>query len=288
MRRGDTISRIATRYGLEEVDLIRLNRLRNGNRIFIGQTIQLSTPVGESEKSVAPPAQITVAVPEPAPADPPDVVEEAPADEKIGVAASERDEASDQNTNPPGESAPSLVADPSDYSVSSDGSIEVQAVETLGHYAEWLGVRASRLRALNRMRYGDPVVVGHRLRLDFSRVPTDQFERQRLEFHRETQGEFFERFEIAGTQVHVMRRGDSLWTLSKRKYRVPLWLLRQYNPDLDFEDLQPGTQITIPLLKPHKGDGDAAATQSLESAGLQVQVPVEAHRLGGEGLLDLK
>ena len=30
-----------------------------------------------------------------------------------------------------------LLADPSDYSVAADGSIEVQATETLGHIAEW-------------------------------------------------------------------------------------------------------------------------------------------------------
>ena len=41
--------------------------------------------------------------------------------------------------------------------------------------------------------------------------------------------------EIAGTEIHKMRRGDSLWVLTHRKFNVPLWLLRQYNPDLDFE-----------------------------------------------------
>ncbi len=42
-----------------------------------------------------------------------------------------------------------LAADPSDYSVAGNNSIEIQASETLGHYADWLGVQAWDLRRLN-------------------------------------------------------------------------------------------------------------------------------------------
>jgi membrane-bound lytic murein transglycosylase D len=34
--------------------------------------------------------------------------------------------------------------------------------------------------------------------------------------------------------------------LTKRFSGLPIWLLRQYNPDLDFADLRPGTQIVMP------------------------------------------
>ncbi len=87
------------------------------------------------------------------------------------------------------------------------------------------------------------------MRLDFSRVSPERFENRRLEHHRTLQGKFFARFEIEGTTTHVTRRGDSLWTLAERKYQVPTWLLRQYNPDLDFGALQAGTRITVPRLK---------------------------------------
>ena len=49
-------------------------------------------------------------------------------------------------------------ADPGDYTVHDDDTIVVQAAETLGHYAEWLDVRASQLRQLNRMSFATPVV----------------------------------------------------------------------------------------------------------------------------------
>jgi membrane-bound lytic murein transglycosylase D len=142
-----------------------------------------------------------------------------------------------------------LAADPSDYGVASNHTIEVQAAETLGHYAEWLNLRASQLRRINKMRYGKPVVIGKRIKLVFSRVTPEQFEQQRKEYHRVLQEEFFTQFEIAGSEKHIIRRGDSLWTLAKRKYKIPMWLLRQYNPDLSINNVKPGTEVTFPRIE---------------------------------------
>jgi len=44
-------------------------------------------------------------------------------------------------------------------------------------------------------------------------------------------------------------RGDSLWSITQRSLKVPVWLLQQYNPDLDFGDLRPGTQISLPKVE---------------------------------------
>src|SRR5690606_27513551 len=62
-----------------------------------------------------------------------------------------------------------LAADPSDYGVAAN-TISVQALETLGHYADWLEIRTQRLRDLNRLAFGQNVVIGQALQLDFSRV----------------------------------------------------------------------------------------------------------------------
>lgn len=142
-----------------------------------------------------------------------------------------------------------LSADPSDYSVAKNDTIEIQAAETLGHYAEWLNLRASQLRKINKMRYGKPVVIGKRLKLKFNRVTREQFEEKRMEYHRELQENFFAEFQIAGTDKHKIRRGESVWVLAKRKYKIPIWLLRQYNPDLSFQKIQRGTSVTFPRLE---------------------------------------
>lgn len=150
-----------------------------------------------------------------------------------------------------------LAADPSDYSVAGDGTIEVQAAETLGHYAEWLDLRASELRRLNGMSHGSPVVIGHRVELDFRRVARDEFEERRREYHEALQARFFDQFRITGTEEHEIQRGDSLWTLARRHDNIPVWLLRQYNPDLDFERLHPGMAFNLPRVERHEDpDGD--------------------------------
>ena len=101
-------------------------------------------------------------------------------------------------------------------------------------------------------------MIGRRVKLDFSRVTPEEFERRRLEYHRTLQSEFFDHFVVTGTDQHVLARGDTLWYLAARKYRVPVWLLRQYNPDLDFGALQTGTAMVVPLIEP-RGEAPPAS-----------------------------
>ncbi len=152
----------------------------------------------------------------------------------------------------PGESTASDVPppDPSDYEVDSDGRVTVQAAETLGHYAEWLEIKTSRLRRLNSLKFGTPVAIGHKTKLDFSHVTSETFEQRRLAYHHTLQEEYFTAFEVIGTKTHLLRRGESLWYLAEQKYEVPVWLIRQYNPDLDFGALQSGTRMVIPEVGP--------------------------------------
>jgi LysM repeat protein len=49
--------------------------------------------------------------------------------------------------------------------------------------------------------------------------------------------------------VYIVRRGDSLWTVTQRYARLPMWLLQQYNPDTDFGDMRPGTELTVPKVE---------------------------------------
>jgi membrane-bound lytic murein transglycosylase D len=142
-----------------------------------------------------------------------------------------------------------LAADPSDYSVAADHSIEVQVLETLGHYADWLGLRTQRLRELNGLPFQRAVVIGQRIRLDFSNVDPAAFEQRRTAYHRALQEAFFAHYRIEDIEAHVVRSGESLWALAQQRYKVPVWLLRQYNPDLELDRVQPGTVVNFPRLK---------------------------------------
>lgn len=143
-----------------------------------------------------------------------------------------------------------LSADPSDYSVASNNTIEIQASETLGHYADWLGIRAWDLRRLNGMAYRDPVIIGERLKLDFSRVNIAEFELKRRDFHSNLQQEFFSNYRIQDVESYQVRRGDNIGRIARTRYSTPIWLLRQYNPELDFNRIQIGQEIVFPLLEP--------------------------------------
>jgi membrane-bound lytic murein transglycosylase D len=139
--------------------------------------------------------------------------------------------------------------DPFDYGVAQDDTIHVAPEETLGHYADWLGVNSARLRELNRLKFRDPVLIGQRIKLDFSHVTPAVFETLRHEYHRELQAAYFAGHRIVGTEIRIARPGDSVWTLSQHRPQLPLWLLQQYNPDLDLTALRAGTQIVMPRVE---------------------------------------
>jgi membrane-bound lytic murein transglycosylase D len=141
------------------------------------------------------------------------------------------------------------LADSIDYQVRDDGTIRVEATETLGHYADWLQIPTQRLRVLNKLRARQPVQLGQKLKLDYSRVSRESFEQVRRDYHAKLQGEFFAQHRILGTETYIVRRGDSLWTMTQKFSNLPIWLLRQYNPDTDLSELRAGTQVQMPRVE---------------------------------------
>ncbi len=124
----------------------------------------------------------------------------------------------------------------------------VQVGETLGHFADWSGVDSQRLRALNRLQKSARVTVGRRIKLDLSKVTAEQFTAVRREYHHRLQEEFFAAHRIAGTESYVVKRGESLWIIAQQHADLPIWLVAQYNPDVNFGDIRPGTTIALPKI----------------------------------------
>jgi len=266
VRRGDTISRIATRFGLTEAKLVSINGLRNRHQIAVGQRLMVSTSASAQkpilvveEKFAAAPAapkpveQAALTPPAPKKAPPVEIASEAAAKDPIKIASTQ---SVDTLVESPASQAPTVASvvipapDPSDYAVSDDNRITVQANETLGHYADWLEIPTNRLRRVNGIHYGTPVGIGRVTKLDFSVVTPETFEQRRLEYHHTLQEEFFAAYEVVGTDTHKLRKGDTLWDLAQKRFRVPVWLLRQYNPTLDFSALQAGAHLTVPRIAP--------------------------------------
>ena len=275
VQNGDTLTDIARKVGLTEDELLKINGIRNRDFIFEGQQLTVkpgqplsaavtgapATTAGKPPEVANPPTQVASAGPVGGGAVPATEAEQesaadaaaeakasAPQEKEGGqpVSAAQA-EAISPALGPAAESEQS--ADPTDYSVAKDDTIEVAAAETLGHYADWLSVSAQSLRKLNRMNHARPVVIGHRLKLDFARVSREDFETKRREYHQTLQAAYFAAHRIVGSEVYIVRRGDSLWTVTQRFSQLPIWLLRQYNPDLDFADLRPGTQVVMPRVE---------------------------------------
>ena len=79
--------------------------------------------------------------------------------------------------------------------------------------------------------------------------------------------------EIAGSEKHVIRRGESIWRLAKGKYNIPIWLLRQYNPDLSISNIKPGTEVTFPRIEQRSDNSD-----STDSGAAKESTDLVAHK----------
>jgi len=283
---GDTLASLAERYGVPIESLARLNRIRTSAALRPGRLISVpeAAPTTLAAATARPPAPLTLAAATPPSAAPvaaaaAETVAPPSPGGAVSVAVAERESAEDAAAaaaaraaakqrvaaatpqpvsaaeaealgpalGPAGDSEQS--ADPTDYSVARDDTIRVAAEETLGHYADWLGVSAARLRELNHLKFRTPVRIGGRLRLDFRSASHEQFEARRHTYHEQLQAAYFAAHRIVGTEVHIVRPGDSMWTLLQHANQLPLWLLQQYNPDMDLADLHPGAQIVMPRVE---------------------------------------
>lgn len=239
--RGDTLSQIAETYKTRVSTLVALNGLGSSNRIRAGQKIRLpaagpapelvaSAAATESAEAVA---EVTA-----------EQLAEAPPQDDVIPFLLESDLAATLR----GSLQTALLSDPSDYSVAANDSIEIQPLETLGHYADWLELKTQRVRDINGLAFKAAVEVGDRIKLDFATVNRETFEERRVEYHRRQQDAFFREHVITGVTEHIVKSGESIWILSLRTYDVPVWLFRQYNPELDLHKIRPGVRVQFPLL----------------------------------------
>jgi membrane-bound lytic murein transglycosylase D len=93
------------------------------------------------------------------------------------------------------------------------------------------------------------VLIGRKIKLEFAKTQPEQFEELRREYHRVLQANYFAAHRITGTEIYIARRGDSLWTVTQRYARMPIWLLQQYNPDVDFSGMRSGTELVVPKIE---------------------------------------
>jgi membrane-bound lytic murein transglycosylase D len=220
VKSGDTISGIARRYSMASATLMAMNGLDDRSIIHPGQELLLRT-----ESSVLTLTQ--------------DIASTIDADLAVAIEeTSQQFDAAQVN----------LSMDPYNYEVAADGSIEIHADETLGHYAGWLQVSSADLRRANGLNSSATVRIGNRLKLDFSKVDRASFLQKRRDYHANLQALYFATWRIRDTENYSIKNRDLLVTLAQRR-SIPLWLFRQYNPGVDADALRVGQVVVFPVVE---------------------------------------
>jgi membrane-bound lytic murein transglycosylase D len=261
VRRGETLAGIASASGVSLSRLLSANGWNAAHAVSRGETVRIPMPAsraeGQAEEAVAAPpstllAEHATTPSAPAPT-PPTAAEQSlqhpkGAPEKAAAAAP-REPVSPRQTDSAAllpASAPTGGPDATDYRVGAGDTVVVQAEETLGHFSDWTGVDSQTLRRLNRLHKNAQVTLGRKIKLDLSKVTAAQFVAARTDYHHHLQEAFFAAHRIAGTENYTVKRGESLWTVAIQHGDLPIWLVAQYNPDVDFHDMRPGTTIALP------------------------------------------
>ncbi len=266
VKRGDTACGIAKKEMVSCRELILLNNL--GRRAFIrtGQILTIpGTPTKVAKKKVSKPVKKVAIKPVKKPVKVASVKDEKDV-ELVAVTEKSTIAAVAVSTNPhKPEPVIKLIPDnpESIFGVGDDLLIQlhkddarvrylivVEPDESLGLFANWMGLRsASRIRKLNKLKSSRQVRIGKVIYLPIKNTPQrEKFNLQRLDYHRELQDEFRSRFKITETEDYKIRFGDSAWSISI-KQRVPLWLLKRYNPKLFTTQLQLGDVISLPVIE---------------------------------------
>jgi membrane-bound lytic murein transglycosylase D len=129
------------------------------------------------------------------------------------------------------------------------GIIRVEIEETLGHFAEWLEIPTKNIRRLNRFPYSKTLPLHMNVKIPLDKISKEQFEETRFEYHKKIQEDFFSFYEIESEQLYQLKKGDNVWTICNDIFEMPVWLLKLYNPKVDFNDLRWSQKLIIPVIK---------------------------------------
>ncbi|MBD3239757.1 MAG: transglycosylase SLT domain-containing protein [Chitinivibrionales bacterium] len=297
VRRGDNLYSIAYRMGVSARDIALENNITRMNRIYAGQVLRIPGATARP----ATPAVAVAAKPKPSPPKKPAKPAEKPlpapvpvpvAIDTLEVAAAdtlpvtETDTMSDSlreiimataDTLTPSSPTmrPSRMTrfDADMYNLEttlvspSVAEIRVAVDETIGHYADWLGIPTWRIRRANTMGRRSGIRVGQRVAIPLDRDDAlEHFAKTRLEYHMMLEEDFYSRFKIADVKPKRVRRGENLWDICSAEGEIPLWLFKKHNRHIDLSRLYPGMLVWLPVVE-EKTEEDLALEQ-LDDGGI--------------------
>ncbi len=234
---GDSLCLIAQRFSVNCSVLGKLNSLKGKSTIFPGQKLKIpgyETPNTTETATALAHLDETIQAAKNQSSAP--AQSNSTSDSTPGLSQEQRDDL--QNLL---DTLPELGIMVSNASGQPVYSIVSEIDETVGHYADWLGLRSSReIRKINSLSFGQTLRVGKVLKLPV-RNTSDiaKFEKKRMEYHQVLSESFKEHYVLYEIEPYRVKKGDSLWLLSN-EFGFPLWLLYRVNHSLGHSTLHAG------------------------------------------------
>jgi peptidoglycan lytic transglycosylase D len=248
VKTGDNITNIAKMHGIKVSDLILANKINSKGVIYVNQHLRLPLSGEVADMSETPHLSFA---------------EVRKQRTQAPGMTSLRTSSTYEATTP---AASELEADPvivaGNLEVEREmiqkgkpvGIIQVEMGETLGHFAEWLEISTKNIRRLNRFPYSKTLPLHMNVKIPLDKISKEQFEEARFEYHKKIQEDFFSFYEIESEQLYQLKKGDNVWTICNDIFEMPVWLLKLYNPKVDFNDLRWSQKLVIPVIKDRTQD----------------------------------
>ena len=263
VQKGDNVIKIAEMNGISVDDLIQANKLNAGGAIYVNQMLRLPLPGEAADLSAAAPISS---------------IRTHSQREHSGEIKAALPSFSDDAVIP----ASKMAIDPTEFGGNLQvermieqkgkpiGIIQAEIEETLGHYAEWLEIPTRIIRKLNHLPYGRPLHLHQKVKIPLDKISKAKFEEMRYEYHRKIQEDFFSFYNIEAFQIYRLKKGDNIWTLCNDTFDLPVWLIKIYNPDVDYDDLRWSQKIVVPVVK--------AIAEAGMPYGHELQVPLDNYK----------
>ena len=246
---GENIYDISKIYNTSMVNIINYNQISNPSRIYVGMKLRIpgknakTLAMTPKEKITTIPKPITPSIEIQQTASPSVAIVEVPNAEPSAVL-------SDDNTI----TKPTINLQNYDLDVIlvSDNiyTITIETEETLGHFADWAKIRTEQIRRLNQISNRSTIHLGQKIKIKLSNENLIEFKKLRNQYHIAIQEDFFNNYSVSTTKEYKIVRGDILSNILK-KFELPYWLARNYQPNKQLNDkLSVGQILIIPEIIP--------------------------------------
>ncbi|MFN0158320.1 MAG: LysM peptidoglycan-binding domain-containing protein [Bacteroidota bacterium] len=211
VRRGETLGAIASKYGIASAIIKESNKLKSSRSLSTGKTLVI--PVKRGSVDAAELAKLASS-----PATPKRVIDRTKVERTLARAEKRQ------------------RVEPAPAKDKSKLTYRVKKGDTIGHIAEWFGVRAADIRNWNDIPYGQPIVLGSALRVyveksregHYARVDEMSFEEKQANKKQPLPAVAGDDASPEGATKYTVRSGDTLEKIAKA-HKVSISQLKRWN-----------------------------------------------------------